>query len=474
MVLVKKFLLLLLFLGSLTYSATDDARKSFLNLYYSGRYQEAHAYIKNAFSDPVTRRIWEQRTHIQGNIRDCESGEDASAHAAALLRIGLIDQAQQDFGDDWLSWIGRATISGWKNDFSSARNYVNHALELRPDDPDLLFYAGLFAGNQADAVDYFQRYLYRKPTDSVKRNSAKQSLEFFRNTSGLNLNQPMLTSPVGTIDSQFNDRRLLIRAKINENKDVLLLVDTGAAGLSLKDKKWKGREATNLTMIGLGARQRTRASLVVFEQFRAGMFQMKNPVAAVSGFLQGSGIDGIVGPVMFSRYNMLLPMNNDADVTLSTLPSEQLIGHLQEKGITFKKKVTLPFYQVGKMIILKGRIKKSDETMDILLDTGAQTSILSAAAARKYVRIDYPKTLRDKRKSTLFGVGGRIENVLHVENVEIQVGSLEKTFNRMVAINLAQISEALELEVDAILGQDFLSGYTLLIDYQNNLVTFLS
>jgi hypothetical protein len=167
-------------------------------------------------------------------------------------------------------------------------------------------------------------------------------------------------------------------------------------------------------------------------------------------------------------------MKNSADVTLSTLPSEELIHQLKEKGFEYKKKVTLPFYQVGKMIILKGKIKKSDETMDILLDTGAQTSILSAATARKYVRIDYPKTFRDKRKSTLFGLGGRIENILHVENVDIKIGPMEKSFNQLVAINLAQISEALELEVDAILGQDFLSGYTLLIDYQNNQVTFFS
>jgi hypothetical protein len=58
--------------------------------------------------------------------------------------------------------------------------------------------------------------------------------------------------------------------------------------------------------------------------------------------------------------------------------------------------------------------------------------------------------------------------------VDVEVGSLRKSYNRMVAINLAQISEVLDLEVDMILGQDFLNGYTLLIDYKNNLVTFLS
>jgi len=471
--LMKKFLFLLLFLASLTYSATEDARKTFLNLYYSGKYQQAHTMISKAFSNPVTRSIWEQRIHLQDRIENCNAKLDSSTRATALLRIGKIEEAEKDFGDDWLSWIGRATISEWKNDSVSARNYINRALQLKPDDPEVLFYAGLYASNQAEATDFFQRYLKRKASDTLKRSSAKQSIEFFRNTNGLDINQSALNAPTGTIESQFNDKRLLIRANINGERDVMLLVDTGAAGLSLKDKKFKGKEASNLTMLGLGA-QRTRAALVVFDQFKAGIFQMKNPVAAVSPNLQGSGIDGILGPIVFSRYSMLLPMKNSEDVTLSTLPSDELISELREKGFTYKKKITLPFYQVGKMIIVKGRIKKSDEEMDILLDTGAQTSLLSAATARKYVHIDYPKTLKARRKSSLFGVGGRIENVLHVDNVEIQLGPLEKTFNRMVAINLAQISEALELDVDAILGQDFLSGFTLLIDYNNNLVTFFS
>lgn len=159
---------------------------------------------------------------------------------------------------------------------------------------------------------------------------------------------------------------------------------------------------------------------------------------------------------------------------LSTLDTTALLDDLKQKGVQFKQRVTLPFYQVGKMIVLKGKIKKSDDEMDILLDTGAQASILCAAAARKHVYINYPKTFREKRKRHLVGIGGKIDNLIHVDNVEIEIGPMQKTFNRMVALNMSHISEALELEVDLILGQDFLKGYTLVIDYKNNQITFLS
>ena len=472
MVLVKKFLLLSIFLTSLTFSATDDSKRTFLQLYYSGKYVEAHSLLSKV--NPATRKVWEERLHIHEQISGCDFHSDDSGRAAAFLRIGLIDQAKSNFREDWLSFLGRAKLAGWNNDLEMARAYLSKAMLMRPDDPDLLFYAGLYASNNGDAVNYFRKYLQSNATDALKRNSAKQTIEFIQKTKGLDLNQSKLSSSIETIDSDFTHKKLTIRAKIDESNEVVLLMDTGASGLSLKDRNWKARSMTDLMMIGLGIKQRTRAALVVFDQFTAGKFQMKNPVAAVSSTLEGTGIDGIAGAIVFSPYSIVLPLRNDSDILLSTLDSEQLLSHLEQRGLKFKQKITLPFYQVGKMIILKGAIKKSDDEMDILLDTGAQTSILSAAAARKHVRINYPKTFREKRKTYLMGIGGKIQNLIHVENVEIEVGSLRKTFNRMVALNLAQISEALELEVDLILGQDFLNGYTLIIDYRNNLVTFLS
>jgi tetratricopeptide (TPR) repeat protein len=472
MVLVKKFLLLSIFLTSLTFSATEDSKRTFLQLYYSGKYAEAHSLLSRI--NPATRQIWEERLHIHENISDCNFQSDDSRRAAAFLRIGLINQAKSNFQQDWLSFLGRAKLAGWSNDLDMARAYLSKAMRIKPDNPDLFFYAGLYASNNEEAVNYFQKYLESNATDALKRNSAKQTIEFIQKTKGLDLNQSNLSSSVETIDSDFAHRKLTIRAKINENNEVVLLMDTGASGLSLKDKNWKARSMTDLMMIGLGVKQRTKAALVVFEEFSAGKFRMKNPVAAVSRTLEGTGIDGIAGAIVFSRYSIVLPLRNDSNVILSTLESDPLLTHLEQNGLKFKQKVTLPFYQVGKMIILKGAIKKSDGEMDILLDTGAQTSILSAAAARKHVRINYPKTFREKRKTYLMGIGGKIQNLIHVENVEIEVGSLRKTFNRMVASNLAQISEAIELEVDLILGQDFLNGYTLIIDYRNNLVTFLS
>ena len=463
----------MLFFSGLTFSATEDNKNRFLQLYYSGKYAEAHAIL--TLANPPSRKIWEERLHIHQKIPDCDFQSDHAAERAhALLRIGLIDQAKQGFGEDWMSLLGRAKIAAWSNDIAAARSFLLQAIRLKPEDKDLLFYAGLYAATDEETIRHFQTYLKSKPSDALKKSSAKQAIEFIQKTKGLHLNQSRLNSPIENISSNFTNKRLTIRAKIDGENEVVLLVDTGAAGLSLKDKNWKARTTTDIAMIGLGAKQRTRASLMIFDQLSAGAFKIKNPVAAVSRNLQASGIDGIAGPIIFSGYNIVLPLKRDSDVILSTLDTSPLLDRLEENGLLYKEKVSLPFYQVGKMIILKGRIKKSDDEMDILLDTGAQTSILSAAVARKHVYINYPKTFREKRRRRLIGIGGRIDNLIHVENVDIEIGTLRKSFNRMVALNLSHISEALELEVDLILGQDFLNGYTLVIDYKNSVVTFLA
>ena len=123
--------------------------------------------------------------------------------------------------------------------------------------------------------------------------------------------------------------------------------------------------------------------------------------------------------------------------------------------------------------ILQGRIKKSPNKMNILLDTGSDVSFVSAAAAKKYANINYPLSMQLRKQSSVSGVGGKADGLLIAENVEVGLGSLSHNFNAMYAMNFADTSEALELEINLLLGRDFLDGYTLLIDYRNRQITFL-
>jgi len=469
---VRKFLLLIV-LFSFLLSAEENSRSRFLIAYYNGEYERAHHLLKQAFSDPLAVGIWEERIHLQKKLDGCTFTGNDSLLGLALLRIGEFELARAKFGEDWESLLGLATLSLWENNLERSRDYIGRGLKLSPDHPELLFFAGNVASTEEEVAEYFKKYLAQRPEDLLKRTAAEETIDFIQKTKGMDLNVSSLSTETATIDSEFSFGRLLVKGKMDGKKTVTLLVDTGASGLSLEKGNWQPKLTSNLLMIGLGKEQKTQASRAVFDQFDLGNFGLKNPVAALSPTLKAANIDGIAGAVLFSDYLVLLPMRSGKKMMLFSRSDEDPLTRLQKHGLHFSSQDTLPFRDINKMIILKGRVRKSGETLDILVDTGAQRSILAKAAALKETHVNYPLSRTANRKPQLYGLGGQVEDLLISENVDVQIGKLKKSFDRMLALNLAEISEALELELDLILGQDFLEGYTLLIDYHHNTITFL-
>lgn len=466
------FLLLLLFT---TLNATSGSRSSFLKSYYSGNYDTAHEYLDDAFSDPIARRVWESRLHHQSELTGCDYDQSLNpgAEAMAMLRIGKLQDARKMFQKDWLSLLGMATISRWENNPQAAKNLLVHALERNPDRAELLFAAAEVAASSESAVEYFVRFLNQKSEDPYKRTAARQSVDFIQKTKKMSLNVASLSSPAETLDSEYDHGRLMLEGRVDQEESLKFLVDTGAAGMALPNKEWSPKVISSLVMLGLGKQSTTPGSLVVFDRFASGSFQMGNVVAAIRRSTHDSEADGILGSILFRNYQLLLPLRSDQQMMVFSMDHDESLKYIMANDKKYSRHVTFPFYQVNKMIILKGRIRDSERDMDILLDTGAQKSLISMATAKKHARIDYVRSKSARRRTPLSGLGGRINDLYVAVNVEVELGPLRKSFNKMPSLILADISEALELEVDLILGQDFLKGYSLLIDYDKNRVTFL-
>lgn len=471
MVFVKKFLFFILLLASFG-NSESDLRNQFLRDYYSGDFDSAHKMLSKAYSDPQAVQVWESRIHYYREFGDCHGYESSppSSRALAHLLIGDIPRTESELGKDALSLLVLATLKDWQGDVEGAREAVKSALALAPEDSDALFLAGNLAPTDQEALEWLTRYLEHPGDDPLKTASATDAVDFLKKTAGMKLNVAALDQTQGDVETQYEQGHLFIRGTVNAGKKVKLLLDTGASGLSLLDREWDPKVTSQLQMLGLGKQAVSRGKILVLDQFHAGPFSLLNPVVAVSPSFQADGFDGIAGSILFSDYTILAPLKSGRNFRL--LPkTPDPSADLEKNGLRFKELVTLPFYQVNKMIILKGRINRSGDQMDFLLDTGAQQSVLSTSAARRLARINYQSTLY--KQTSIRGLGGLVESPLVVEGVDVRLGELSKKFKRIPSLNLADISEALELELDMILGQDFLSGYTLLIDYNNNKVTFL-
>jgi hypothetical protein len=472
---MRKYLLFSLLLAACL-AAEDDLRTRFLLAYYDADFKEAHNLLmQGAVSDPITKQIWDERIHAQEPIEGCDAhaGAAASIRAIALLRIGSIEKAREEFTDDWLSWMGKAMISEWESDARAAKESVERALQLQPDRPELLYLAGNVTPDVQESIAYFKRYLEVPSEDPIRKKVVENSIDFMEKTLEIPLNVIRFDSTFERMPtSTTRQGQQLIRGKINGKKDVSLLLDTGAGGITLRDRDWTPKVVTDLIMFGLGKKQVSAGKRLVLDHFESGSFSVDNPVAASTSTLPVSDIDGIISAALFSNYRLWVPLRSRKPVVVFSPGDTDPEQFLRQRGIKLSHGVPIPVRIVGKLILLKGRIKNSTGDMDIMLDTGAASSILSALAAKRFTRVNYVLSSQLSHSAGISGVGGATDRFLVSENVDVQIGQLKKEYIRIAAVPLADSSESMDLEMDMILGRDFLSDYDLLIDYAGRTVTF--
>lgn len=467
---MKKVLFVLLTFLTLICNGDDELRARFVYTYYSGDFIKAHDQLDAAFSDPVLHSIWEERIHHHGEIANCKHDSSAGALGFAILKTGDVESAAKVFQDDWLSLLGKATSSTWQNDLYKARELVLESVKLAPDRPEPYYFAGNLSHTTDESTGYFLQFLKLIKEDPYRKQSVENAVEFMNRTRGMELNIPTKLEDFEELESKIEDDRLVVKVNIDGEKKIPLMVDTGAGGLALKNKKWNPQVQTDLLLFGIGKKPATKGSKVVLTQFDSGRFNIKNPVASISEELSTSGIDGVVGTTFFSAGNIVLvPMKSGRKFTLFNTGSDYT-KYINAKN--FHEKTEVPFLLVGGMIIIKGTMRDSPQ-LNFLVDTGAKRTIISALAAKQYTRINYALSREMKQATPLTGIGGRMDDVLVAENVNIEAGPLKKEFNLMSVVNLAEGSENMEIEIGGILGRDILDGYTLLIDYGKRSVTFL-
>ena len=471
----KGALLLALFIVTTSLAEIQDTRQEFLDFYFKGEYDKAHALVNNAITDPIKRQIWDRRIHIHQDLPACDSLRQVnpSLDAFAYLCIGEFENAKKNYTDDWVSLWARALYSQWNADFPAARNQLDQAIALQPENPDLIFFAGDIAETSEKTIEFFTHFLKLNPEDEVKKSIAEFSIDLIKKTAGMQLNVIRVEPGVQQIESDYMPSGLVIEAMVNSKEKMKLLVDTGAgSGLVLEKRDWTPQIVNDVVMLGLGKKQISQTKRVVLDMFQTGKFSIQNPLAAENDHMPFPDIDGLMGSAVFGTHRILMPLKSGKNIVLLPYdldPTEYFAGN----KMNFKKNVTVPFFLVNKLIVVKGRIRKSPEDLDILIDTGANSSLISTATAKKYGTINYPLSMQLRRQNTVSGVGGKSESLLISENVEVGIAGLSRNFNSMLALNLADSNDALGLEIDLLLGRDFLEGYTLLLDYRNRQITFL-
>jgi Aspartyl protease len=122
----------------------------------------------------------------------------------------------------------------------------------------------------------------------------------------------------------------------------------------------------------------------------------------------------------------------------------------------------IPFKLVrGFAILVRGGVGPSDD-LNFLVDTGAVPSVLGE-------RIASPMGLTGNSGS--LDVLHKQGRAPYVTVGEVRLGNIRATGMGMVVVDLAPLSKALHIRIDAILGLDLFAGQNLSIDYKHRKIT---
>jgi predicted aspartyl protease len=151
------------------------------------------------------------------------------------------------------------------------------------------------------------------------------------------------------------------------------------------------------------------------------------------------------------------PIFNGSGATVQSDDPE----HAQSKSIPFKlAKEDKPLLLLETMVDGKGPFR-------FVLDTGAGGTIVSPELAKK-LNIT---PIEPKKQRKAIGAGGQV-GVRMGQVRSFQVAEVRREGLHVAIMDLAGISQAVETELDGIIGYNFLKQYRVTIDYPNRTVSF--
>ena len=244
---------------------------------------------------------------------------------------------------------------------------------------------------------------------------------------------------------------VLLHVRINGGRPLRLVLDSGAESMVIGAKIARPLGLTSgseMDLVGLGTRP---ARVGIAENVAVGPVSFRNcRVALVDGKVI-EGADGVIPLAMFSDFLMRL------DLPKRTLG---LIPYPNEQGPA----VSSHRAAGNSDLLLVRTVLNRKHDGYVILDTGAFCSAISreAAGALSGARIlaDLP-----------IGAGtGAATGQLVSGDVHFEIAGRELVPDRVVALDLLNLSRHYGVEVVGVLGFPALSPYVLVVDYRNGLV----
>ena len=409
-----------------------------------------------------------------------KSGAARAFSGEVHFREGEIPAAEDDFRKaiqlepkTARAWWGMSKVFDCSSLHGVARTYLTRAHRLGPEDPDIYrdYVDNVLQGPELIAV--LERSLTAAQGNGA--DTLRQRIDTEKKLVGKQLRRlvtPYEAQEIPMVQLRNGVRNLRafgLMVTINGSKPLKLLLDTGAGGITLREKAAGRVNLVRLgdTMIGgIGDQGEVSGYAALAGRVRIGPVEFADLIVKVGDTRVLADEDGLIGADVFAQFLMTLDFTSST-LRLAPLPKHDTgnEGEPSDRYIAAEMRHFTPVYRFGHLLLIPARLGDSSPML-FLIDTGAEISAISQRAVA-----DITSVRRDSRVRVQ-GLSGKVAQGLTADQLWLQFAGFRQRNLDMITFNLDRISRRTGTEISGILGFSVLVLFDLTIDYRDGLVNF--
>jgi predicted aspartyl protease len=165
---------------------------------------------------------------------------------------------------------------------------------------------------------------------------------------------------------------------------------------------------------------------------------------------------GLLGLSLIKNFEIIIDVNNN-QLQLSRIDNKG--NRLNTKSKSFQADITQPFETSNNVIFLRGTIK--GKKLNFCMDSGSETNVISNRTSKEVL-----SSITITRRSSLQGSGSKKSEVFYGTMNNFIYFNKELTGMETIITNLDGLSDAYGVQIDGVLGYDFLNKGTVCINLQ--------
>jgi len=262
-------------------------------------------------------------------------------------------------------------------------------------------------------------------------------------------------------------------------------IDSGASGLLLSRSVAKSAGLVpelETHASGVGDSGAAGAYVTHVDNIRIGSLEFRNCMVHVLERAGTLDVDGLIGPDVFRDYLVTLdipgrevrlgplPKRPDEDAvqtaSLDTAGDETPLSRAdsaKDRYVAPEMKDWTRVFRYGHFLIFPTQIGNAPLKL-FMMDTGAQSGMISPAAAREVTHVS------DDTDHRVKGISGEVKNVMAADTVTITFGHVSQELRGLTTYDSSLLSRGSGVEISGLIGFPTLRELVITIDYRDNLV----